>query len=573
MYFSFLRTDQRRLIALLLIVTLVAAFCWKKRVISLPPIPQKASGNASLLYQHFLVKRVEHRDSPPSSSLTCGAPLDALSQEEQCYFPGACLIEATEIDAPHPGEKIRLRVLETHCKYPYIRTEERIDSASGALLHRTEMVATHLFVRLSSEDDPAALLHRLGPDAITLERISRGERLYRLQLQSPSLATWSHVFKGLKELPLLGEEPDFLVHAAMRPNNPLYSKQWYLWKSCSNITGPWDKRLFNSCIDAFDAWDIENSAPSVVVGVIDTGIRYTHEDLKDNMWHDPMDRTICGWNFSVKENDPESNNPMDGYGHGTACAGIIGAVGNSGVGVVGIAWRVQLMALKFLNDEGVGFISDAVRSIDVASEHGAQILNCSWGYVTSEVDQQFNNSFSDHIIISSQSTALEAALRRARDRGIIVVTAAGNEGKDNDQYPEYPANYALDNILSVAATTEDNKLLSFSSYGATTVDIAAPGEEIFSTWARSDHDYITDTTRQEIFQVSSASEVAKDPQGTSFAVPQVVGALALLKEHFPTYSYQELIRRVIDTSDRLPALEGKMVGGKLNIARALGDPW
>ena len=512
---------------------------------------------------------LDHKVPSTVSSSKTAAPLHAPSNEELQEFPGARVVEALEIKGSNPGEKIRMRILETHFKDPYIRTEETIDEASGALLHRSEMAATHLLVRLPAQENPETFLNRLGPDAIALERVTTKEPLYRLQLASHSLVSLPRVFGEVanKQLSGLSEEPDFLVHAAMRPNNPLCSQQWYLLKSCWNVEGASDHRIFNSGIDAFDAWDIRTSADSVVVAVIDTGIRYTHEDLAANMWHeeDPIYGTIYGWNFSVKDDDVKKSDPMDGFGHGTACAGIIGAVGNSGVGVVGVAWNVKLMALKFLDDQGTGYVSDGTSAIDFACDHGAKILNCSWGYVSASKNLTFKN-----LIYDDQSTALEDAVSRARDQGIIVVAAAGNEGKDNDLNPEYPANYPLDNIVSVAATTEDNQLASFSSYGATTVHLAAPGEEIFSTWARSDSDYIDAQTRQEILGATNASDVDKYPLGTSFSVPQVVGALALLKAQFPTWSYQQLITRVINTSDKIPSLAGKVVGGKLNVARALG---
>ena len=499
------------------------------------------------------------------------APLHAPSKEELQEFPGVRVVEAAEIDGPHRGQKTRVRILQTHFKYPYVRTEETIDKSSGVLLDRNEMVATHLLVRLSTEEKPEDFLNQLGPDAIGLERVSTKEALYCLKLGSPSLATLPRVLNEIadKKLPVLMAEPDSLVHASTRPNNPLYSEQWYLWKSCFGVDGWGASTIFLSGIDAFDAWDIRTSAESVVVAVIDTGIRYTHEDLATNMWHesDPMYGTIYGWNFSVEDDDIKKSDPMDGCGHGTACAGIIGAVGNSGVGVVGVAWNVKLMALKFLNDQGIGSVVDATRSVDFACEHGAKILNCSWGYVSSAEAAVFKN-----VISNNDSTALQAALSRARDQGVIVVAAAGNEGKDNDLNPEYPANYPLDNIVSVAATTEDNQLASFSSYGATTVHLAAPGEEIFSTWARSDHDYIDAETREEILRSMNVIDVGKQPCGTSMSAPQVVGALALLKQQFPTWTYQQLIARVINTSDKIPSLAGKMIGGKLNVARALGDP-
>jgi len=530
--------------------------------------------------KNLLKKNVSDPRSSSNISSKTAAPLDVPSSNELYEFPGARVVEAVEIAGPHLGEKTRMRILETHFKDPYIRTEETIDAASGALLHRSEMVATHLLVRLPAEEDPEHFLNQLGPDAIALERVTTKDSLYRLQLGSHSLATLPRVFAEIndKKLPLLHEEPDFLVHASMLPNNPLYSQQWYLWQYCSNVEGAYDDRLIYSGIDARDAWDLRTSAESVVVAVIDSGIRYTHEDLAANMWHeeDPIYGTIHGWNFSVPQDDPKKNDPMDGFGHGTACAGIIGGVGNSGVGVVGVAWKVKLMALKFLDDQGMGtgVVSDAVQAIDFACEHGAKILNCSWGFITPEEDQIFGGQFSNLEISPSSRTALQAAISRARDQGVIVVTAAGNEGKNNNEYPEYPANYSLDNIVSVAATMEDNQLAWFSNYGATTVHLAAPGEEIFSTWARSDSDYITIQTREEILSAiyGNGHDFSQQPWGTSFSVPQVVGALALLKAQFPTWTHQQLIKRVIDTSDRIPALEGKTIGGKLNLKRALGDP-
>ena len=548
--------------------------CWKDKKL---PFPELSAPPVIKIYKKSCENSLECKITSLSASHIHSskkpAPLDAPSQEELQEFPGARVVEAAEIEGNNHGEKIRMRILETHFKTPYIRTEEIIDQASGSLLHRSEMAATHLLVRLPPEEDPESFLNQLGSDVIGLERVTMKDSLYRLQLGSHSLAVLPRVLDEIvqKKLPLLSREPDVLVHASMIPNNPLYSQQWYLHRQAAHINGPLDYRIFNSGIDACDAWNIRTSAQSVVVAVIDTGIRYTHEDLAANMWHEnnPIDGTIYGWNFSVKNDDPKKSDPMDGLGHGTACAGIIGAVGNSRVGVVGVAWNVKLMALKFLNDEGsgTGQISDAVCSIDFACEHGAQILNCSWGYVPFEENQKANNP-----ICATDSTALAAAMSRAQSQGVIVVAAAGNEGKDNDVAPEYPANYSLDNIISVAATTEDNELAWFSNYGATTVHIAAPGEEIFSTWARSDSDYITDQTRGEILG-DQALDLNKQPEGTSLSVPQVVGALALLKAAFPEEkNYRKFIRQVIDTSDKIPSLTGKMVGGKLNLSRALADP-
>lgn len=558
----------------LLVIGLIilSVLFWGGKKIFLQQAPEPLSVTVCRQHQKSSSQvNIDHRAPLSVSSSKKAAPLDAPSKEELQEFPGARVVEAAEMEGSDPGQKIRMRILETHFKDPYVRTEETIDQASGNLLHRSEMAAAHLLVRLPADENPETFLNRLGPNAVALERVSVKEPLYRLQLSSHSLAALPRVVAEVarKRLSGLSEEPDFFVHAAMKPNNPLYSQQWNLWKSCFGVSGWNASTIFLSGIDAFDAWDTRTSAESVVVAVIDTGIRYTHEDLVANMWHEdnPIYGTIYGWNFSAKDDDVKKSDPMDGYGHGTACAGIIGAVGNSGIGVVGVAWKVKLMALKFLDDQGNGYVSDGASAIDFACEHGAQILNCSWGYVSPEEDSVFKNVISDN-----DSSVLQAAISRARDQGVIVVAAAGNEGKDNDLDPEYPANYSLNNIISVASTTEDNQLASFSSYGVTTVHLAAPGEEIFSTWARSDHDYITAQTRQEILGASNASDVDKEPHGTSFSVPQVVGTLALLKAQFPTWTYQQLIARVINTSDKIPSLEGKMIGGKLNLARALSDP-
>lgn len=531
---------------------------------SFSPIAVEGSSRQSITSCEPQVK--ECVQEKKSSALS--APLYAPSPEELKKFPGARVVEALEIDEAEQGKKRRMRVLETHFKYPYIRTEEIVDSASGALLHRSEMVATHFLVRLPQEEDPEHFLNQLGPNAIALERVTLKEPLYQVKLTSSSLIGFTQVSEEIKRkyLSRLYQEPDFLVHASMIPNNPLYSQQWYLWKNCSHINGVGDTRIFSSGIDACGAWDQRTSAASVIVAVIDTGIRYTHEDLAANIWHeeDPLYGTLYGWNFSVPFQDLKETDPMDGFGHGTACAGIIGATGNSNLGITGIAWNVKLMALKFLDDQGNGDVSDAIQAIDFACDHGAQILNCSWGYVTQ--DARFNNLISgDHL------SALEMALSRARDRGVIVVAAAGNEGKNNDENPEYPANYSLDNIISVGATTEDNRYASFSNYGPKSVHLAAPGEEIFSTWARNDHDYITPQTREAILG-GTPSDLAQQPKGTSLSVPQVVGALALLKSQFPTWSHQQLRERLMSTCDKNEALEGKVIAGKLNIARALQDP-
>src|SRR5213082_2692118 len=228
-----------------------------------------------------------------------------------------------------------------------------------------------------------------------------------------------------------------------------------------------------------------------------------------------------------------AGDPNDDHGHGTHVSGTIGAVGNNTVGIVGVCWKVQIMACKFLDSTGSGFISDAIKCMDYARSKGAKVINASWG----------STSFN--------SQALHDAIDSLRQAGIIFVAAAGNSSQDNGVDPIYPASYDLDNIISVAATTRNDDLAVFSNYGASTVDLGAPGDPIFSCWNGSDSDY-------QYFQ------------GTSMAAPHVTGACALLMAHYPNDNYQQIINRILSNVDPLPALAGKCVsGGRLNLLRAL----
>jgi subtilisin family serine protease len=282
------------------------------------------------------------------------------------------------------------------------------------------------------------------------------------------------------------------------------------------------------------------------VAVLDTGIWRTHEDLEPNLWRNPseipgngIDDDGDGYIDDVNGINviTGSGDPTDDHGHGTHVSGIIGAAGNNTVGAVGVCWHVQILACKFLNSNAIGLVSDAIKAIDYARSKGAKIINLSWG------DPAYG------------SQALRDAIASARDAGIIVVCACGNSDNDNDIAPLFPASFDLDNIISVAATTRNDVLASFSSYGATTVDLGAPGESIVSTWRGSDNNYTVES-------------------GTSMAAPMVAGACALAWGRYPTETYQEIIQRILRNTDPLPALTGKCVtGGRLNVQRALAAPY
>lgn len=335
-------------------------------------------------------------------------------------------------------------------------------------------------------------------------------------------------------------EPDYILRAFRIPNDPSYldGSLWGL-----HNTGQ-DGGLAGADLGAELAWDVVDGAPDVIVAVVDSGIRYTHEDLADNMWVNsgeiPRNRLDDDGNGVIDDvhgvnayND--TGDPRDSVGHGTHVAGIIGAVGNNQKGTVGVAWKVKLMACRFMDRFGEGTTSDAVRCIDYARRNGAHIINASWGG-------------------AGFSQALRNAIRRARDAGIIFVVAAGNEAIDLDSDPSYPASYAVENVVTVAATTRNDVLADYSNIGAETVLLAAPGSDIYSTWDSSDRSYSTES-------------------GTSMATPYVAGVFALVKAHFPNETYSQLIQRVADAVVPVPGLEGLCAtGGRVNLRKALGVP-
>ncbi|HTG45946.1 MAG TPA: S8 family serine peptidase, partial [Verrucomicrobiae bacterium] len=229
-----------------------------------------------------------------------------------------------------------------------------------------------------------------------------------------------------------------------------------------------------------------------------------------------------------------SGDPMDDAGHGTHVSGIIGAVGNNGVGIAGVAWNVKLMACKFLDSTGDGDTSDAIRCVDYARRNGAQVINASWGG-------------------GDYSAALYTAIQNARAAGIIFVTAAGNDAENIDQLPIYPACYNLDNIVVVGGTTRADILdPGYSSFGPLNVDLCAPGTGIYSTWFSWDGAY-------------------QHLSGTSMAAPHVAGVLALMRARFTNMTSSQIIERLYSTVDVLPALAGKCkTSGRVNLGRALG---
>jgi subtilisin family serine protease len=324
-------------------------------------------------------------------------------------------------------------------------------------------------------------------------------------------------------------EPDYEITAAdLAPSDPSWGRLWGMDK-----------------IGMPRAWDADTGSKEIVVGVLDSGVDYRHEDLAGQMWVNPreipgngVDDDNNGWRDDVYGADCKNNDgdPMDDNNHGTHVAGTIGAAANNGKGVAGVNWQIGIMALKFLGSDGSGYTSDAVQCIDYAIANGAHLTNNSWG----------GGGF---------STSLRDAIARAAADNQLFVAAAGNSGKDADSSPHYPSSYDLDNIVSVAASDSNDALASFSNYGDTSVDLAAPGVGIYSTVRGGYASY----------------------NGTSMATPHVAGAAALLLSEYTALKgdYRGLRTRIFDNVTRVPALSGKVVtGGRLDVATAMGpvDP-
>ena len=320
------------------------------------------------------------------------------------------------------------------------------------------------------------------------------------------------------------------------PHDPQFTDQWAL----ANSGQRGGKQ--GADISATLAWATTTGSDKVVVAVLDSGVDYTHEDLAGNMWtrpasmapyHDNELGTIDDENgFNAIDS---ASDPMDENGHGTHCAGIIGAEGENNVGIAGVNWKVQIMPLKFMNAGGFGTTKDAIEAINYVIDRkkagvNVRVISASWGS-------------------TQRSRALGDIIRKAYENDILFVAAAGNSSTNNDRSPHFPSSYDVPNVVSVAALDRHDQLASFSNYGVKSVAIAAPGVDILSTW------------------LGNAYE---EKSGTSMATPVVAGVAALVLAEQPRMSVDDLKKKLLASTDPIVALKGKTVtGGRINAAKAL----
>lgn len=449
----------------------------------------------------------------------------------------------------------RTRVLKTNFKYPYVQTVELLgpEGANGdeSIVAYAAMVADHVMVQVEPEKAPDGWRETLARAGLGIRREVTKDGLYLMDFPLEAAGGTFDVIDALEtQLDWVSyAEPDFILTALATddeeevvPNDPLYESTWGL----SN-TGQFGG-IAGYDINAHEAWQIRTDASDVIVAVVDSGIDFEHPDLRANMWVNPReipgngrDDDGNGYIDDIHGVDPfTGGTPEDFDGHGTHVAGTIGAVGNNQRGVAGVAWNVQLMAVRIIGPFG-GTMADMVQGIDYAWENGATILNNSWGMIL----------INARLLGDWRPQSMADAILRTRNAGAIFVAAAGNDTSNLDIYPDYPTWFLdqADNVVNVAAYDSAGQLAVFSNYGVNNVHIAAPGVDILSTWPGGTYNAIS---------------------GTSMAAPHIAGVLALLRAEFPHESYRQTIQRLYQTSVKDPHFSQTVRGGRrVDLAAAL----
>ena len=350
--------------------------------------------------------------------------------------------------------------------------------------------------------------------------------------------SFEKIKKLLEVLPFIKNVEKNYANQAFKSNDSYYSKLWAIENNGQDVNGKSGTK--DADMDVDEAWKLEKGEHNVVVAVLDTGVDYTHNDLADNMW---SGNTNHGYDFAGDDDGNNDNNPMPdepydkkGHYHGTHVAGTIGAVGDNNLGVTGVVQNVQIMAVKVFRPKGYAYNSDILEGMDYVSQqidNGVNIvaINASYGGGG-----------------GSNGDTMDQAIQKLGDKGVVFCAAAGNDGKNIDNHPSYPASYDATNIITVAASDQNDELASFSNYGKKTVEVAAPGTNILSTFPGNKYAYL---------------------QGTSMATPQVVGTVALLASLKPDSSVSDRIKAIVHSVDKKGSLTDKVSSkGRVNVNKA-----
>jgi thermitase len=434
-----------------------------------------------------------------------------------------------------PNQESTMPEADPHAAVPAVRRALAVGCvalalatvAAGPATAATDAVPGQLVVGFEKRVSPAgqkAIVERAGGRVLRRLARVRGNvvRVGREGLALKALRGRLTAASGVRYA-----EPDYYLTASATPDDPLYTTQYPLAPTGAGATG------------APTAWTTRTNCAKVAV--LDTGTQYSHPDLKSNVWHNPKETAGNG-------RDDDRNGYVDDYygvdlvsgsgsgddddGHGTHVAGVIGGRGNNATGISGLCWTGSIVPVKFMNARGKGSSSASVEALDYAIASGAKVVNGSFGS-------------------SSASTALKDAVTYAQDKGVLLVFAAGNDGKNNDKTPVYPASLTNGNIITVGAVTATGSLASFSNYGAKGVDLGAPGDEILSTYLGSRY---------------------KTLSGTSMAAPIVAAAAAMIRAQDSSLSYGSVRSAILSHIRPNAALQGKVARpGVLDVGAALAS--
>lgn len=408
-----------------------------------------------------------------------------------------------------------------------------------------EAVAGEVIVRFE-QDGLIANLEAAKRIADAMEHRQVGASNLRLYLIRSRSQNVSSLVAFLSALPgVVYAEPNYIIRTTLTPNDTRFGELWGLNNTGQVVGGT--AGIPGADISAVSAWDVSTGSSSIVVGVVDTGVDYNHPDLAANIWSAPtaFTVTIGGQAITCPQGSHGFNainntcNPADDNNHGTHVSGTIGAVGNNATGVVGVNWTTRIMGLKFLSSSGSGTTADAIDCIEFAIQAkqafagsggaNVRVLSNSWG----------GGGFSQ---------ALLDQINKADNNNMLFVAAAGNNNSNNDITPHFPSSYNAPNVVAVASTTNRDAKSSFSNFGATSVDLGAPGSSILSTVRNGGY--------------SSFS-------GTSMATPHVSGAAALVLSEC-ALNTADLRANLLNNVDLISSMSGITVtGGRLNVDKAI----